>query len=55
MKIYKKTHRSILLLKILALSGNEIKNRDYKPIKKSFSDIGNRIDNFKRSQRELQN
>ena len=53
-KVYEKTQESIALLKILALSGNEIKNRNYKPIKKSFADIESRIDDFKRGQHELQ-
>ena len=53
-KIYEQTQESIALLKILALSGNEIKNGKHKGIKKSFSDIENRIADIKRGQSELQ-
>lgn len=52
-KVYENTQESIALLKLLALSGSEIKNGKYKSIKKSFGDIDNRIDDFKRGQREI--
>lgn len=52
-KVYENTQESIALLKILALSGKEIKDEKYKPLEKSFSDIKNRINNFKREQGEL--
>lgn len=52
-KVYENTQESIALLKLLALSGSEIKNGKYNSIKKSFGDIDNRIDDFKRGQREI--
>lgn len=53
-KVYEKTQESIALLKILALSGKEIKKGKYKPLKKSFEDIKKNIDDFKRGQSEVQ-
>jgi len=52
--VYENTQESIALLKLLALSGAEIKKGKYKSIKKSFENIENRIDDFKRGQREIQ-
>ena len=53
-KVYEKTQESLALLKILALSGKEIKKGKYRPIDKSFEKIKNRIDDFKRGQNEVQ-
>ncbi len=53
-KVYENTQESIALLKLLALSGSEIKGGKYKSIKKSFGDIDNRINEFKRGQSEIQ-
>ncbi|MFH1194910.1 MAG: type II toxin-antitoxin system Phd/YefM family antitoxin [bacterium] len=53
-KVYEETQESIALLKILALSGKEIKKGNYKTFEQTFSDIRNRIDEFKREQREIQ-
>ncbi len=52
-KVYEKTQESLALLKILALSGKEIKKRNYRPIEKSFENVRNRIDSFKRGQNEI--
>ena len=52
-KVYEKTQESLALLKILALSGKEIKKGNYRPIEKSFEKIRNRIDDFKRGQNEV--
>ena len=52
-KVYEKTQESLALLKILALSGKEIRNRNYRPIEKSFKNVRNRIDDFKRDQNEV--
>lgn len=52
-KVYEKTQESLALLKILALSGKEIKKGNYRPIKKSFENVRNRIDDFKRDQNEV--
>ncbi len=53
-KIYEKTQESIALLKILALSGREIKKGKYKSLDKSFNNVRKRINDFKRGQREVQ-
>jgi len=51
-KIYEKTQESIALLKILALSGKEIRSGKYKPLRKSFENIRVRINQFKRDRDE---
>jgi prevent-host-death family protein len=53
-KVYEKTQESIALLKILALSGREIKNGNFKTLDKSFDNVRKRINDFKRGQREVQ-
>jgi prevent-host-death family protein len=53
-KVYEKTQESIALLKILALSGKEIKKGNYKTLDKSFDNVRNRINEFKRGQDEVQ-
>ncbi|MBM4172058.1 MAG: type II toxin-antitoxin system Phd/YefM family antitoxin [Ignavibacteria bacterium] len=53
-KVYEKTQESIALLKILALSGKELKKGNYKTLEKSFEDQRSRINDFKRGQREIQ-
>jgi prevent-host-death family protein len=53
-KVYEKTQESIALLKILALSGREIKKGNYKTLDKSFKNVRSRIDDFKQGQREVQ-
>ncbi|MBK7379914.1 MAG: type II toxin-antitoxin system Phd/YefM family antitoxin [Ignavibacteriales bacterium] len=53
-KVYEKTQESIALLKILALSGREIKKGNYKTLDKSFKNVRSRIDDFKKSQSEVQ-
>ncbi len=53
-KVYEKTQESIALLKILALSGKEIKKGNYKTLEKSFTNVKNRIEAFKRDEREVQ-
>lgn len=53
-KVYEKTQESIALLKILALSGREIKKGNYKTLDKSFKNVRSRIDDFKKGQREVQ-
>lgn len=52
-KVYEKTQESLALLKILALSGKEIRKGNYRPIEQSFENIRNRIDKFKRGQNEI--
>lgn len=53
-KVYEKMQESIALLKILALSGKEIKKGNYKTLEKSFENVRSRINNFKRGQHEVQ-
>ena len=53
-KEYEKTQESLALLKILAMSGKEIKGGHYESLEKSFADVRNRIEDFKRGQREVQ-
>ncbi|MGD8781707.1 MAG: type II toxin-antitoxin system Phd/YefM family antitoxin [Ignavibacteria bacterium] len=53
-KVYEKTQESLALLKILALSGKEIKKGNYRPVEKSFGNVRKRIDDFKREQSEIQ-
>ena len=52
-KVYEKTQESLALLKMLALSGKEIKKGNYRPIEKSFKNVRNRINDFKRDQNEV--
>ncbi|MFN3871721.1 MAG: type II toxin-antitoxin system Phd/YefM family antitoxin [Ignavibacterium sp.] len=52
-KVYEKTQESLALLKILALSGKEIRKGKYRPIKQSFEHMRNRIDKFKCGQDEI--
>jgi prevent-host-death family protein len=53
-KVYEKTQESIALLKILALSGQELKKGNYKTLEKSFENVRSRINKFKREQSEIQ-
>ncbi len=53
-RVYEQTQESIALLKILALSGKEIKRGNYKTVGKSFENVRNRINDFKRGQREVE-
>ncbi len=52
--VYEKTQEGIALLKMLALSGNKLKKRQYRTLEKSFSVVRKRIDDFKREQNEIQ-
>ncbi len=53
-KVYEKTQESIALLKILALSGKELRKDNYKTLEKTFNNLRNRVNEFKRGQREVQ-
>ncbi len=50
-KVYEKTQESIALLKILALSGKEVKQGNYKTLKTSLKDVREKIDKFKQEQK----
>ncbi|MEK7818202.1 MAG: hypothetical protein AAB255_00240 [Bacteroidota bacterium] len=47
-KVYGKRQESIALLKIIALSGREIKKGNYKTLETSFNNVRSRIKDFKR-------
>ncbi len=53
-KVYEKTQESIALLKVLALSGKNLKKRNYKTLDKTFKDVRKRIDDFKKGLSEIQ-
>jgi prevent-host-death family protein len=53
-KLYEKTQESIALLKILALSGKEIKSGKSKPLHISLKNVQKKINEFKREQSEVQ-
>ena len=53
-KVFEKTQESIALLKILALSGKEIKLSKYKPLQTSLRNVKTKINEFKREQNEVQ-
>ena len=53
-KLYEKTQESIALLKILAMSGKEIKNRKYKPLNTSLKNVRGKINEFKVEQKKVQ-
>ena len=52
-KVYEKTQESIALLKILAMSGKEIKKGKFKPLENVFRDVRKRVNKFKTSQDEI--
>jgi len=53
-KVYEKTQESISLLKILALSGKEIRKGKFKTLEKTFVNLRKRIEELKRVQNEVQ-
>ena len=53
-KVYEQTQEAISLLKILAISGKELKKSNYKSFDKTFKDVRKRIDAFKKGQDEIQ-
>ena len=53
-KVFEKTQESIALLKMLALSGKEIKLGKYKPLQTSLRNVKTKINEFKREQNEVQ-
>jgi len=52
-KVYEKTQESIALLKMLALSGKEIKLGHYKPMHVSLKNVQKKISQFKKDQNEV--
>lgn len=52
-KVYEKTQESIALLKILAMSGKEIKKGKFKSLENTFRDVRKRVNKFKTSQDEI--
>jgi prevent-host-death family protein len=53
-KVFEQTQEALALLKILALSGKNIKQKKYKPLDKTFKDVRGKIDEFKRGLNEVQ-
>jgi len=53
-KLYEKTQESIAILKIVALSGKEMKLGNFQPLQKSLKNVQKRIGEFKREQNEVQ-
>ncbi len=53
-KVFEQTQEALALLKILALSGKNMKNGRTKPLEKSFKDISIKIDEFKRDINETE-
>ena|SRR4030067_3725931 len=53
-KVYEQTQEALALLKILALSSKNLKNKNYKPLDKTFKDVREKIDEFKRDKNEIQ-
>ena len=53
-KVYEQTQEAISLLKILAISGKELKKGNYKSLDITFKDVRKRIDEFKNGQNEIQ-
>lgn len=50
--VYEKTQESLALLKVLALSGKEIRNENTKPIEESFQKVRECIAGFKHEQKQ---
>jgi prevent-host-death family protein len=53
-KVYEQMQEAVALLKILALSGKNLKDKKYKPIGKTFNDLRKRIKGFTKGQSEIQ-
>jgi prevent-host-death family protein len=53
-KIYEQTQEAIALLKVLALSGKNIKRGNYKTMDRTFKNVRKRIDAFRQGQNEIQ-
>jgi len=53
-KVYEQTQEALALLKILALSGKNMKQKNYKPLDKTFKDVRKKIEEFKRGRNEIQ-
>jgi len=51
-KVYEQTQESMALLKILALSGKNLKEKNYKPVEQTFKDVRLRINDFKKDMNE---
>ncbi|MDZ7623801.1 MAG: type II toxin-antitoxin system Phd/YefM family antitoxin [Ignavibacteriaceae bacterium] len=47
-KVYEKTQEALALLKILAMSGKNLKNKRYKSMDKTFKDVRKKISKFKK-------
>ena len=52
-KVYEQTQEALALLKMLVLSGKNLKRKSFKPLDKTFKDVRNKIDEFKRNKNEI--
>jgi prevent-host-death family protein len=52
-KVYEQMQEALALLKILALSGKNLKQRNFKPLDKTFRDVRKKIDDFKKDINEI--
>ena len=52
-KVFEKTQESIALLKLLALSGKEIKSGKFKPVRSALKNVQKNINKFKQEQNEV--
>lgn len=53
-KVYEQTQEALALLKILALSGKNLKNKRFKSLERTFSNIRDKIDEFRKDSNEIQ-
>ena len=52
-KVFEKTQESIALLKLLALSGKEIKSGKFEPVRSALKNVQKNINKFKQEQNEV--
>lgn len=53
-KVFEQTQESLALLKILAISARNLKNKNHKPLDKTFKDVRKKIEEFKKNTNEIQ-
>ena len=52
-RVYEQTQEAIALLKLLALSGKNLKKQKHKSLDKTFKDVRKKIDGFKKEMNEI--
>jgi prevent-host-death family protein len=53
-KVYEQTQEALALLKILALSGKNLKNKRFTSLERTFSNVRDKIDEFRKDLNEIQ-